>query len=461
MMMAKDLTRSGLLTDLYQLTMIEGYLKSGMTGTGIAGTAVFEFFVRSLPKQWNFLVASGLDTFIDYVESLRFEPDELQFLKERGSSPQLINYLRDFQFHGDIHAMPEGTLFFPEEPILRVTAPIAEGQLLETRAINLLQFQSLIASKAARMILAAPGKSLIDFGLRRAHGAEAGVLAARASYLAGFSGTSNVLAGRMWDLPLSGTMAHSFIQAHEDERTAFLEFARANPGDVTFLLDTYDTEKAAAKIVELAATLKKERIRIKAVRLDSGDLAAHARRVRRILDEGGLREVRIFASGGLDEWSLAELTACGAPIDGYGVGTRLDVSADAPYLDCVYKLQEYAGKPRMKRSESKATWPGRKQVYRFQGPDGRATHDEVTLDDATEAHRHSDKDREALLAPVMLKGRRVQERAPLTAHRKRLAEQLDKLPEELKSLRPADPYPVTIMSPLRELAARLSRAPVD
>lgn len=449
--MTKDPSQSGLLTDLYQLTMIEGYLKAGMTET-----AVFEFFVRKLPSGWNFLVAAGIDTLIDYVESLRFEADELSWLADQGVSARLIAYLREFEFRGDLHAMPEGTIFFPEEPILRVTAPIADAQLLETRAINLLQFQSLIASKAARMVLAAPGKRLVDFGLRRAHGAEAGLLAARAAYLAGFSGTSNVLAGRLWDLPLFGTMAHSFVQTHDDERTAFLEYARANPRDVTFLLDTYDTEAAATKVVELAPTLQAEGIQIHGVRLDSGDLAEHGRRVRRILDAGELRDVRIVASGGLDELSLAKLTTSGAPIDAYGIGSRLVVSADAPYLDCAYKLEEYAGKPRRKRSESKSTWPGRKQIFRFYGADGRATRDEVTLADAQESPAGS-AGGERLLVPVMLAGRRVGERVPLDVPRSRLIGQLARLPEKLKSLQSAEPYEVTIAPQLRALAAELDR----
>ncbi len=291
--------------------------------------------------------------------------------------------------------------------------------------------------------------------MRRAHGGEAGLLAARACYLAGFSGTSNVLAGRLWDIPIYGTMAHSFVQAHDDERAAFLDFARANPNDVTLILDSYDTERAAAKVATLAKTLLAEGIRIHGVRLDSGDLASHAGKVRRMLDDGGLKDVRIIASGGLDEWSLADLTASGAPIDGYGIGSRLDVSADAPYLDCAYKLEEYAGRPRRKRSESKATWPGRKQVYRVYRPDGRALHDEVTLDDRSE---HADRlaaGSEALLVPVMRSGRRIQGPSPFPALRKRVVDQLARLPGELKSISTAAPYEVTISAALQELAARL------
>ena len=327
--------------------------------------AVFEFFVRKLPQHRNFLVAAGLDQALDFLENLRFADEELNWLADEGRfRKDFVDNLAGLRFTGDVHAMPEGTVFFPHEPILRVTAPMPQAQLVESRLINLLQFQTMIASKAVRCVLVAQGKLLVDFGMRRAHGCEAGLLAARASYMAGFDGSATVLAGMLWGIPVFGTMAHSFIQAHEDEAGAFRHFATANPNNVVLLLDTYDTEAAAQKTVELATKLKPLGIQIKGVRLDSGDLADHARRVRHVLDQGGLSDVTIFASGNLDEYRLRELGSAGAPIDGYGIGSRLDVSADSPYLDCVYKLQEYARQPRRKRSEGKATWPGRKQVFR-------------------------------------------------------------------------------------------------
>src|SRR5574337_492758 len=266
-----------LLTDLYQLTMLQGYVEQGMEEQ-----ATFELFVRKLPPTRNFVLATGLEQALGFLERLRFTPEDLEWLNGCGLFRRaLVDYLEKLRFTGDVHAMPEGTAFFPDEPIVRITAPLPQAQLVETRLINLLHFQTLIASKAARSVLVAPGKLLVDFGLRRAHGAEAGLLAARASYLAGFSGTSAVQAAPLFGIPIYGTMAHSFVQAHEDEMAAFERFACANPDDVVLLIDTYDTEAGAAKVVLLAPRLRPKGIPIKGVRLDSGDLADHARKVRR------------------------------------------------------------------------------------------------------------------------------------------------------------------------------------
>ena len=319
------------------------------------------------------------------------------------------------------------------------------------RLINLLHFQTLIASKAARLVLAAPGKLLVDFGLRRAHGAEAGLLAARASYLAGFNGTATVLAAPRFGIPVFGTMAHSFVQAHDDEVAAFEAFASAQPSNVVLLIDTYDTEAGAEKVVELAPRLQAQGIKVKGVRLDSGDLADHARRVRDILDRGGLTKVTIFASGNLDEGDLLRFAAEAAPIDGYGIGTRLTTSASAPYLDCAYKLQEYAGRPRRKRSEGKATWPGRKQVYRAFGADGRMAGDRLTIADESCGG-------EPLLQPVMRGGRRLHPSPPLDDLRHRTTQQIAMLPEPLRQLDPAPAYRVEISPSLRALAAEVDRA---
>ena len=330
---------SPLLTDLYQLNMAQAYLDHGDTDT-----AVFEFFARTLPARRGFLLAAGLEQALDFLENLRFTADEIAWLKGTGRfKHNLLDYLRDFRFSGDVHAMPEGTVFFANEPILRVTAPLPQAQFVESRLINILHFQSLVAAKAARMRLAAPDKVLVDFGLRRAHGAEAGLMAARASYLTGFAGTATVEAGEMFGIPLYGTMAHSFIEAFDDEMTAFETFARARPDNLVLLLDTYDTEAAARKVVALAPRLQAAGIAIRAVRLDSGDLIALSKSVRGILDSGGLRDVTIFASGGLDEDSLAGFARAKAPIDGIGIGTAMTTSSDVPAIDCVYKLQEYAG----------------------------------------------------------------------------------------------------------------------
>lgn len=437
-------TASVLLTDLYQLTMLQAYHDAGM-----ADTAVFEFFVRRLRPGRGFLLAAGLEQALEFLEGLHFEPDELAWLASTGRfSADFLASLETLRFTGDVDAMPEGTAFFPDEPVLRVTAPIAEAQLVETRLINLLQLQTLVASKAARAVLMAPGKLLVDFGLRRAHGAEAGLLVARASYIAGFSGTSTVLAGKQFGIPLFGTMAHSFIQAHDDEASAFEHFARSQPGNVVLLIDTWDTEAAAHKVVRLARALGPD-LRIQGVRIDSGDLVAHARKVRAILDAGDLSGVTIFASGDLDEYALREIVEAAAPIDGFGVGTRLVTSSDLPYLDCAYKLQQYAGKARRKRSEGKATWPGCKQVYRQHDADGRLARDVVTLEGDPQAG-------EPLLRPFMRGGRRVAPVPGLAEARRTAAESLSRLPQPLRRLAEFS-YPVEISRALRALAARVDR----
>jgi len=442
--------RSPLLTDLYQLTMLQAYFAHGMRET-----AVFEFFVRALPPHRNFLLAAGLEQALEFLEQLRFDQDELAWLEQSGLfRKDFVEHLRGLRFTGDVCAMPEGTPFFPQEPILRVTAPIPQAQLIESRLINLVHFETTVASKAARSVLVAPGKLLVDFGLRRAHGAEAGLLAARASYLAGFSGTATVLAAPMFGIPLFGTMAHSFVQAHDDEAAAFVDFAKVFPGNTVFLIDTYDTESAARKIVALAPQLQQAGIAIKGVRLDSGDLAAHARNVRRILDDAGLTRTTIFASGNLDEYRVRELLAAGAPIDGFGIGSSLVTASDAPFLDAVYKLQEYAGKPRRKRSPGKATWPGRKRVYRHYRDEGLLDHDVVTLEGDVQPGN-------PLLQLVMKGGRRVNASPGIETLRAYAKAQLATLPQHLRELDgSAEPYRVEIAPALQDLAAELDRQSV-
>ena len=436
---------SPLLTDLYQLTMLQAYFAHEMLDT-----AAFELFVRKLPACRNFLMAAGLEQALEFLEQLHFDEEELAWLEQsrlfRGS---FLDRLRTLRFTGDVYAMPEGTLFFPNEPILRVVAPMPEAQLVESRLLNLVHFQTAIASKAARSALVAPGKLLVDFGLRRAHGAEAGLLAARASYIAGFSGTATALAAPLFGVPIFGTMAHSFVQAHDDEAAAFERFAAACPSSTVFLIDTYDTEAAARKVVALAPRLKEAGIAIRGVRLDSGDLAALSRSVRRILDDAGLAKTTIFASGNLDEYRLHDLLASGSPIDGFGVGTSLVTSSDAPFLDAVYKLQEYADLPRRKRSAGKATWPGRKQVHRHFLDDGTLGHDAVTLEteEATGAK---------LLQPVMRGGKRLAASPATGALRDWASRQLATLPSGLRGLaQAAEPYRVDISEALRELAAQV------
>jgi nicotinate phosphoribosyltransferase len=441
-----DGANNPLLTDLYQLNMLQAYLERGETET-----AVFEFFVRRLPPRRGFLIAAGLAPVLEYLELLRFSREELEWLASTGRfNSLLLDYLATFRFTGDVHAMPEGTAFFANEPILRVTAPLPQAQLVETRIINILHFQTLIASKAARFVLAAPDKLLVDFGLRRAHGAEAGLMAARASYIAGFAGTATVLAEKVFGIPSYGTMAHSFIQIHDDESTAFEHFAGARPDNLTLLIDTYDTEAAARKVVALAPRLRARGISIRAVRIDSGDLIEHSKRVRQILDDGGLKEVTIFASGGLDEDAIAEMIRARAPIDGFGVGTNLTTSSDAPNLDCVYKLQEYAGNPRRKRSEGKHTWPGRKQVWRKFDSDDRMIGDVLSLESDGQIGF-------PLITPAMINGKRAINLPSLSDTRDHAARNLARLPPALRQIEPTAGYPVEISSALKMLAAEVDQ----
>lgn len=433
---------TALLTDLYQLTMLEAYLRERLLGT-----AVFELFVRRLPAQRNFLVAAGLDQALEFLETLAFSEDELDWLRRQaGFTPGFIDWLRQFRFTGDVDALPEGTPFFADEPVLRVTAPLPQAQFVESRVLNLVHFQSLIASKAARVVRAARGRLLVDFGMRRAHGAEAAVLAARAAYIAGFAGTATLEAARRFGIPAFGTMAHSFVQAHPSESAAFDAFVHARPVRPTLLIDTYDTERGAAKVVELARRLAPEGLRIGGVRIDSGDLLAHAKAVRSVLDAGACADATIFASGNLDETSIAQLLDAAAPVDGFGVGTALDTSSDVPALDAVYKIQSYDGVARRKRSEGKATWPGAKQVWRELGPDGTMQRDRLHLVEEAGVGR-------PLLQPVMRAGRRIDGRVSLEQIRAYHAAQLRTLPGALQALERAEPaYELEVSDAVRALA---------
>jgi nicotinate phosphoribosyltransferase len=441
-----NLLTSPLLTDLYQLTMLQGYVDENMHED-----AVFEFYVRNLPENRGFLLAAGLETLLTFLEGMRFSGEELRYLEGTGRySKGLLDYLATFRFSGDIYAMPEGTVFFENEPVVRIVAPLPEAQLIETRLINILHFEILIASKAARCVLAAADRAtLVDFGVRRSHGAEAGMLAARATYIAGFAGTSTVLAESLFGIPVFGTMAHSYIEAHEDELEAFLGFARANPDNVTLLIDTYDVHRGAKKTIEAAGVLAGEGIKVRAVRLDSGDLFTLSKDVRKILDGGGLTAVQIFASGNLDEHIIRDLLVRGAPINGFGVGTKLDTSADAPYLECAYKLMEYSGKPRFKKSQGKATIPGRKQVFRqFEGQ--TMVRDILSLEgDVVEG--------KPLLEKVMNRGKKVAGVTVLKDIASHARVQLKSLPPHLQSLLTSPPYPVTISPALSKLKKDMER----
>ena len=436
---------SPLTTDLYELNMVQAYLDRGEDKE-----AVFEFFVRKLPPRRGFLLAAGLEDALQYIETMRYSDSEIAWLKSTGRfRDNLIDYLKDFRFTGAVHAIPEGTVCYAPEPLLRITAPLPQAQLVESRLINILHFQTLIASKAARMVLAAPGKGLSDFGLRTAHGAEAGLFSARASYIAGFAGAANVLAGERYGIPVVGTMAHSYVQVHDNEKQAFEDFARARPEGVILLIDTYNTEAGARKVVELYPKLKADGILIRGVRIDSGDLIAMSRKVRGMFDDAGMQDVIILVSGGVNEDVLQKMMAEKAPIDGFGIGVSLDVSTDAPALDCAYKLQEYAGIPRRKLSEGKATWPGRKQVWRAYDAQGRMAGDVLSVETDKQAG-------ETLITQVMRGGQRLAPAPTLAEIRERAAAELARLPEPLQRLEAFD-YPVTISDTLKTLAAEADR----
>lgn len=425
--------------------MLQAYFLHGMDET-----AVFEFFVRNVPDKRNFLMAAGLAQVVAYLTELRFDQDDLAWLRASGKfDPSFIESLKDFRFSGDVDAMPEGTVFFADEPVLRITAPLREAQFIESRVINLLHYQTLVASKAARAVIAAQGRQLVDFGLRRAHGAEAALLSARASYIAGFDGTATTLAAPLFDIPVFGTMAHSFIQAHDYETEAFATFAHAFPGDTTLLIDTYDTEAATQQVVRLAQWLREEEdIHIKAVRIDSGDLGTLARRVRSILDDGDCHGISILASGNLDEYLLQSLVQDGAPIDGFGVGTRMNTSSDAPYLDCAYKLVEYAGQPRRKRSAGKMTWPGCKQVFRRYDVHGVMSGDTLAL-------QQDVLPGEALLQPVIRGSMLLAPSPPLPVVRAYAQSQIAALPAPLRTLAAAAPYGVAVSGTLQNLVRQV------
>lgn len=439
---------SVLLTDWYQLSMLDAYYRLGMEQT-----AVFEFFVRRLPEQRSFLLAAGLDQVLEYLQNVRFTAEEIAWLAStQRLSPGTLERLASFRFTGRVFAMPEGTVFFASEPVLRVEAPLPEAQLVESRIVSLLHYQTLVASKAARCRLAAPKAQLIDFGMRRAHGAEAALLASRASYIAGLDATATVEASYRYGIPLAGTMAHSFVQAHELESQAFQNFARCHPQSVVLLIDTYDVLRGAQRAVELAHRLKAEGIRVQGVRIDSGDLAQSARDVRGILDRGDCRDTRIFVSSSLDEYAIDAMIEANAPIDAFCLGTRLVVSEDAPSLDCAYKLQQYAGRAVRKLSQWKETWPGPRQVYRqydssgYLGMDVLACEDEVI-------------DGQPLLHEMMTNGRRLCCAPPLSEVRVYCAEQLARLPPAYRTLEHVLQSPVKVSQRQHQLAQEVAQVP--
>jgi nicotinate phosphoribosyltransferase len=434
-----------LLTDLYQLTMLQAYERERMHET-----AVFSLFVRRMPPRRNYLLACGLDDVLTFLETLRFHTEALDYLASLGQfSDGFLRQLESFRFTGDVYAMAEGTPVFAVEPLLEIVAPLPEAQFVETAVMNLIHQQTVIASKAARVLEAAAGRTVVDFGLRRMHGLHAGLATARACYVAGVAATSNVAAGQRYGMPISGTMAHSYIQAHDDEYEAFRAFASLYP-DTVLLVDTYDTVAGVMKVVDLAGEIGPD-FRVSAIRLDSGDLRALAVEARRILDEAGLQRVRIVASSSLNEDLIAGLVRDGAPIDIFGVGTEMGVSRDVPTIDIVYKLVEYAGRGRLKLSPGKQVLPGRKQVFR-RLRDGTADHDVLAQHDEANEGR-------PLLERVMAGGQRL---APghvsLDEARARCEREIALLPERLRTLAAADPpYRVEISSRLGAAHDRLAR----
>jgi len=428
------LRHAALFTDLYELTMAASYLREDMNRE-----ATFSLFVRTLPRNRSFLVAAGLEDVLALLEQYEFSEAALRYLRSLGRfEASFLDFLADLRFTGSVRAVPEGTVVFGDEPLLEVTAPLIEAQIVETAVMNLCHLQTLLASKAARCVIAAGGRTVVDFGLRRTHGLDAGMKAARCAYIAGAAMSSNVLAGLAHGIPPTGTMAHSYVEAFPQEIEAFRAFARAFPGATTLLIDTYDTVTAAKKAVIVAREMRARGEALAGVRLDSGDLVALSRQVRAILDEAGFPDVRIFASGGLDEDELARCLAEGAPIDAFGVGTRMNVSADAPYFDMAYKIVRYAGRDVLKLSAGKKTWAGEKQVYRSRGDDGRFSGDRIaTRDEPAPAQA------EPLLHTVMLGGRPVAPPPALAEIRDRCAAQIAALPDDVRRLKGARAYPVS------------------
>lgn len=437
-----------LLVDLYELTMAASYHAEGMNQP-----ATFDLFFRELPPTRNFLVSCGLEQALRYLEHLRFEESDIAYLRSlRLFSEDFLDFLDLLEFTGDVSAVPEGEVVFPPAPVLSVTAPLIQAQIVETYLLNCLNFSTAVASKAARVSLACRGKPFVDFSARRDHGSDAAVLAARAAFVGGAEATSNVLAGKLFGMPLSGTMAHSYVLAFPDEVAAFRAYARRFPERAVLLIDTFDTLEGARRAAQVADEVALGGTTIRAVRLDSGDLAELSSHVRRILDEAGHPEIAILASGDLDEQRIADLAAAGAPVDGFGVGTRLGTSQDAPSLGAVYKLVEDPSGPKHKRSTGKATLPGRKQVWRSYDPasPGLSPGTAVPVGDLiAPADAPGPPGARPLMEPCMYGGRRIGEPPPLAVLQHRCAQAIAGLPDPLKSLGHAPPYPVEISPALR------------
>ena len=437
-----------MFTDLYELTMCASYF-----GNEKFEPATFDLLVRRLPENRGYLLFVGLEQVLQFLESMKFTDEHLAYLKKQGFNSQFLEYLRNFKFTGDVWALPEGTVAFPCEPLIRVTAPIIEAQLIETFLLNTVNLQTMIATKASRVVNAAKDRGVVEFGLRREHGIDAGMKVARSSYIAGCQGTSNVLAGMTYGIPVFGTMAHSFVMSFEKEVESFRAFAKTFPDGATLLIDTYNDWAGAEKAVIVAKELEAQGHKLRGVRLDSGDLAETSKKVRQLLDENGLGHVTIFTSGDLDEYRIEELLKKGAKIDAFGVGTRMGTSADRPYVDVIYKICETQGRsgnflPIMKLSEGKITLPGRKQVYRFKDKNGNYSKDLIAL-------AGEKLEVEPLLIKVMEKGRTMVELPSLEELRSVVKKNLSQLPEKYKKLSDAPEYPVELSKSLEDLISKL------
>jgi nicotinate phosphoribosyltransferase len=439
-----------LFTDFYELTMCASYFDNKNFEP-----ATFDLFIRRLPENRSYFLFAGLEEALQYLEALKFTEVQLAYLKKQGFKWDFLDYLRNFRFTGEVWAVPEGTVAFPNEPLIRVTAPIIEAQLFETFLLNTVNLQTMIATKASRVIHAAKGKSVIEFGLRREQGIDAGMKVARSSFIAGCQGTSNVLAGQTYNIPVFGTMAHSFIMSYPKEIDAFRAFTKTFPNKSTLLIDTYNDISGAEKAVIIAKELETKGFRLGGVRLDSGDLAEDSKKVRKILDEQGLTYVKIFASGDLEEFKINQLLAVGAKIDSFGVGTKMGTSADKPYLDVIYKLCETITEngesmPMMKLSKDKITLPGKKQVYRLMNKIGEYEKDIIALS-------QEKVQGEPLLIQVMEKGKIIYKFPTLHEIRANTEKNLTRLPDGYKALTDAPVYPVEISKKLQNLIKTLKR----
>jgi len=441
-----QLRNLALLTDLYELTMTACYYEHSMFEP-----ATFSLFIRGYPLSRRYFVSAGLADVLSYLENFKFSSDDLEYLEKKNLfKPKFLSYLEKLRFKGDVYALPEGRLFFANEPLLEVTAPVIEAQIIETFIINTINLQSMIATKASRCIHSAWPRKLVDFSLRRTQGIDAGLKVARASFIGGFFGTSNVLAGKTYGIPIFGTMAHSFISSFEEEVDAFRAFAKTFPKNTILLVDTYDTLSGARRATEIGREMLQRGEKFKGVRLDSGDIASLSKKVRNILQKSGFKEAMIFASGGFDEYKIQKVLRQGGDIDSFGVGTKMGVSADAPYTDMAYKLVKYTGRPVMKFSPGKATLAGEKQIFRFLGPEGKLKRDIIGLRD------DEIKGGEPLLKQVMKRGKTAFKMPSLPEVQKVFFDEFFKLDERFKSLKEGiREYPVHLSPRLKRLQARV------